>query len=184
MIFVTSDWHLFHKNIFKYAKRLPAEMIDYQNELINFINENVSESDILIFLGDLSFRTNKRTVKKFISSLKCKNLHFIRGNHDNWLSDKDILDFGFKTIQNYLVINENIFYHYPLQDSKIDPEYGEDKNFDFLKTIINSGKIKNVFHGHSHNLRSSKEINNIKYINCCIDAKEGKMNLIKIEEKR
>ena len=54
--------------------------------IINNINECVGEDDILWHLGDFSFGRRKNfmeTAKKYRDRIKCRNVHLIRGNHDN-----------------------------------------------------------------------------------------------------
>lgn len=57
--------------------------------IIDGINKYVKEDDILYHLGDWSFG-GVHNIKYFRDSIICKNIHLIRGNHDQHIVDEDV----------------------------------------------------------------------------------------------
>jgi calcineurin-like phosphoesterase family protein len=95
-IWFTSDTHYFHTNIA--GEKVSTWDKGYRNfnsvqemneKLIVNINSSVKEDDILYHLGDWSFG-GAQNIFYFRNSLICKNIHLIRGNHDQHILDKDI----------------------------------------------------------------------------------------------
>jgi calcineurin-like phosphoesterase family protein len=69
-----------HDNIIKYCQR-PFKNADHQTEvLLNNINEVVSETDTLYILGD--FCWEKKKFQSLRERIVCRNIHFLKGNHD------------------------------------------------------------------------------------------------------
>lgn len=82
MIWFTSDWHLDHTNIIQYSSR-PFKSVNEMNEaIIDNCNSLVQPNDDLIFLGDFAFSKQVIRIKLLRRAIKCKNFHFIYGNHD------------------------------------------------------------------------------------------------------
>jgi calcineurin-like phosphoesterase family protein len=84
-IWVTADWHLYHKNILKLEMSTrPYTCVDQMHEA--FITEwgsKVSPSDTTYILGDLSFGT-KAATSEVLSKMPGKKV-LVRGNHDRKL---------------------------------------------------------------------------------------------------
>lgn len=81
MIYFTSDLHLYHKNIIEYAHR-PFETVEEMNEtIIHNINTEVSKNDFLFILGDFCFLSVKQSIKQ-LKRIRCNNIVFTQGNHD------------------------------------------------------------------------------------------------------
>lgn len=93
-IWFTSDTHYNHKNIagskisrWNYGYR-NFDTLDKMNiALIDGINKYVKEDDVLYHLGDWSFG-GVHSIKYFRDSIVCKNIHLIRGNHDQHIVNK------------------------------------------------------------------------------------------------
>jgi calcineurin-like phosphoesterase family protein len=90
--------------------------------LIRNINATVSMNDELYILGDLSFKTSKADVSKYLDDIYCKNLYLINGNHDkDWSGDEH-----FKEVCDYKVLKLGgevyeggeilVLFHYPILD--------------------------------------------------------------------
>lgn len=88
----SSDFHLGHANIIKYCDR-PFKSLKQMNEtLIKRFNERVNPEDLVFFLGDFCFKNSKNSVHRgegdihnanyYKEKLNCKNIVFIKGNHD------------------------------------------------------------------------------------------------------
>lgn len=118
MDFFTSDLHLGHKLMADSRKHSSIEEMD--SAIIETINSMVKEEDRLFILGDISFHNNKKTAE-LLSLIRCKNLHLIRGNHDNekmlsklenyfiWIKDYYHLKIVENEIKYYLIM-----FHYPM----------------------------------------------------------------------
>ena len=110
--YVTSDLHLFKDS--DHGKQ-------YVDELIRKINFKVKPTDVLIICGDLmdtgSKEEDKRKLKYFTSSLKCKNIVLILGNNDI-LKLTDYIDCGITYVNSRLTVTNADgskwkFSHYP-----------------------------------------------------------------------
>lgn len=109
--YVTSDLHLGHGNIIEYTNR-PFETADeMDSELISNWNSEVSESDTVLFLGDLTLAGTEKA-KEFLEQLN-GTVIFIAGNHDKLkmhtegsLPVYNAIDFDVKGISFYAT-------HYP-----------------------------------------------------------------------
>lgn len=130
-IWFTSDTHFGHNNIAgPKISRWNSGYRDFETlhqmniALIDGINKYVKKDDILYHLGDWSFG-GVHNIKYFRNSIVCKNIHLIKGNHDQHIVDKVIkfhdTNFNpidlFSSIQDVLEIKhgKNRFFlsHYP-----------------------------------------------------------------------
>ena len=118
-IWFTSDTHYSHSNIagakvsnWKSGFRNFNSVWEMNQALVQGINKYVGEDDILYHLGDWSFG-GVHNIIHFRNSLICKNIHLIRGNHDQHIVDKQI-KFGetffnpidlFSSVQEVLTLN-------------------------------------------------------------------------------
>lgn len=118
MEYISSDFHLAHKNIFKFCNR-PFKTIDeFDIALIKEVSQKIKENDTLYFLGDLAF--SNQVAEEFINSLKGKMV-FIKGNHDyktlNFLRQNKNFREKVK-VYDYLEIVRNqktiVLFHYPI----------------------------------------------------------------------
>jgi calcineurin-like phosphoesterase family protein len=97
--FFISDTHFFHKNVIKYSNR-PFDHVDQMNAtLIKNINQVVGENDELYILGDFIFGNVQKAVG-VLSQIKCQNIHYIFGNHDETMESEEVKRF-FKSMQDY-----------------------------------------------------------------------------------
>ena len=102
-VFFTSDWHFFHTNVLKFDKRPFNDVDEMHKAIINNWNEVVSEDDIVIYLGDLSFARTKdeKNVESMVWALS-GHIHYVLGNHDRL---SDIKKIGkFETVDDYLEV--------------------------------------------------------------------------------
>lgn len=79
---VTSDWHLDHKNINKYSKREFSSIEEMNEIIIENVNYYVRPNDHLYFLGDLCFSRDINRVIYWLKRINCSNIFIILGNHD------------------------------------------------------------------------------------------------------
>ncbi|MFX0033463.1 MAG: metallophosphoesterase, partial [Candidatus Hermodarchaeota archaeon] len=81
MIWFTADFHLSHKNIIDYCNRPFNSIEEMDKAIIKNLEECVKSSDMLYFLGDLTF---KQTIARdFFERFNDLEIHFIIGNHDS-----------------------------------------------------------------------------------------------------
>jgi calcineurin-like phosphoesterase family protein len=102
-IFFTSDFHLFHNNVLKFDNRPFEDVHEMHIAIEERWNEVVTENDIVIYLGDLSFarRDDINYVHGIMHSLNGV-IHYVMGNHDKL---EDIKKIGvFESIQDYLEV--------------------------------------------------------------------------------
>lgn len=79
--FISSDYHLSHKNILKYDNR-PFKDINHHDEtIINNHNSVVTPTDTFVFLGDFFFGKDMSKMDEYLSRLNGNKI-FIKGNHD------------------------------------------------------------------------------------------------------
>lgn len=84
MIWFTSDLHFGHRNILNFCNR-PFEDTKFMDmSLIDNWNKTVGDNDIIFILGDVFWFNNSRDIKKYITSLKGKEIYIIPGNHDDF----------------------------------------------------------------------------------------------------
>lgn len=109
-VFFTSDTHYGHNNICRgVSKWADLEentrdfdtVSDMNDGIVNGINKNVREDDILFHLGDFALYNKKKNFE-FRKQIKCKNVHLIKGNHDDEIKNnpKEFSEL-FSSIQNY-----------------------------------------------------------------------------------
>lgn len=86
MIWFTSDLHLGHTNIagpelsnWKDGYRTFKTVSAMDTELLKQLNSLVQPDDTLYFLGDFCF---KGSIQGYRDRIMCKNITFIKGNHD------------------------------------------------------------------------------------------------------
>lgn len=81
--YISSDIHLFHKNILKfYPKSRPFSSLDEMHErFIENWNNTITEDDVTYLLGDISFGKPDETVD-ILNKLNGK-IRLVIGNHDS-----------------------------------------------------------------------------------------------------
>ena len=166
MIFLIADTHFYHDNIHKYCKRHSPNIDEYTNGFIYYINKFLKKDDIILHLGDLACGPRKSVegLKDLMAKFKCEK-HFIRGNHDYWLTNEDLYKIGFKSVRNYIRIDDVLFCHYPL-DKPMDAGYRSQS--EIWDLFYDNPEIKVIYHGHIHNNRLLRNDGLIRH-NCSID---------------
>lgn len=102
-VFFTSDFHLFHNNVLKFDKRPFSNVHEMHKVIEERWNETVSEDDIVIYLGDLSFarKDDKAYVDGMMWSLN-GTIHYVMGNHDDYREISK--DKRYESVQDYLEV--------------------------------------------------------------------------------
>ena len=157
--FFTSDWHLWHTNIIKYANR-PFKDSEEMNKVIldNFF-ETVDSGDTVYFLGDFAF-SNKERLAEIIDVLTKINdyvtFHFILGNHDYKI--RELFEQHCASVSTLKVVEVNdqkiTLCHFPMHS--------------FSGSHHNNWQL----YGHHHS-DTNKEILGKRY-NVCLEANDYK----------
>ena len=123
-MWIIADTHFGHENILKYEDRYTklgvTSLDEHDNKLIERWNSKVDKDDLVIILGDFSFKKAKDT-EILLNQLNGDKV-LIRGNHDIFLEDKRFNEKLFKGIYDYAEVKykgqEIALMHYPIQSFK------------------------------------------------------------------
>ena len=118
-IFFTADSHFYHENIIEHCKRPFSSVKEMNETIITNWNKVITKNNIVYHLGDFSWRHSRKYIEYLLSRLNYKELHLIRGNHD----DIPKLSWGFTSINELLNLklkykNEKVYLtlcHYPME---------------------------------------------------------------------
>lgn len=161
-IYVISDHHFYHSNIINYERPEFSNVCEMNEHIINSHNSVVSVDDIVIFLGDFSFK--KGVIKELLSRMN-GHKYLLLGNHDNPKITNFYKEMGFEGIFTSPVkINDNFLSHYPLKNGMLNDTYFKLLVQEFKKsTGIN-------YHGHEH----TENPGELPYINVCCESRSYK----------
>ena len=137
-IWFSSDLHLNHDKDFVWKERGFSSVGEMNIALIDNFNECVRTQDTLYLLGDNWLNCSVEEGIALLNQIKCKDIRFIRGNHDSpnrwgvlWEVGKTL---GWaemiKDAKKYYLLS-----HYPTQTANYDDGWGN--------------AVRNL-HGHSH----------------------------------
>ena len=192
-LFITSDLHLGHKAIIQYCNR-PFDFTEQGIEesddfLLAQYRDTVKENDMLIFLGDLTFKKNHKGQKmtEIITKLPGRKV-LIKGNHD-WYKDSFYRKCGFLSVNRYLIFGDYFLCHFPVTGKAdfngrlMDEEYCK-----FVKATRGfigekTGFCTRIIHGHTHTQRVDEDDGITRYY-CCVDYKPNHyapMEFIKVK---
>lgn len=179
-LFITSDLHLGHKAIIQYCNR-PFDFTEQGIEesddfLLAQYRDTVKENDIVIFLGNLTFKKNHKGQKmtEIITKLPGRKV-LIKGNHD-WYKDSFYRKCGFLSVNRYLIFGDYFLCHFPVTGKAdfngrlMDEEYCK-----FVKATRGfigdkTGFCTRIIHGHTNTQRVDEDDGITRY-NCCVDYK-------------
>lgn len=179
-LFITSDLHLGHKAIIQYCNR-PFDFTDKGIEesddfLLAQYRDTVKENDMVIFLGNLTFKKNHKGQKmtEIITKLPGRKV-LIKVNHD-WYKDSFYRKCGFLSVNRYLIFGDYFLCHFPVTGKAdfngrlMDEEYCK-----FVKATRGfigekTGFCTRIIHGHTHTQRVDEDDGITRY-NCCVDGK-------------
>lgn len=125
MIYLTSDYHLCHKNVIKYCSRPFTNTFEMNEQLIANHNATVTSEDKVYFLGDFIFSGNTKH-KEFLNRLSGYKI-LIVGNHDK-KNESLLLSLGWNEVYpspinfQYSGINFKLS-HYPHRPDNILDEH-------------------------------------------------------------
>lgn len=161
-IYLISDHHFFHSNIIKYQRPFFNDIFSMNQFIIKKHNEVVGKDDVVLFLGDFSFRKNE--IKGLLKQMNGKK-YLILGNHDNDTLSHNYSDLGFECVFTVPVkMNEDFLSHYPLNSEEF-----QDINSQLLrKEFFSSSGIN--YHGHIHYDKSEDK----RFINVSCEMQDYK----------
>lgn len=114
--YFTSDWHLFHTNIIKYCKRPFEDSAKMNRVILDNMNSLITENDWLYFLGDMAMIREPKHLTYWLDSLRCRNICFIKGNHDKTASKISDRFFWYKDMEQIKVQKQPIVLcHYAMR---------------------------------------------------------------------
>ena len=163
MIWITSDFHLFHKKEFLYIPRGFSTIEEMNYQIIDNYNHVINQEDDIYILGDLLLggADNLENGLQLLNQLKGK-IHLIRGNHDSdilWMAYKNLSNVV--EMENSLYLNYNHFHfylsHFPTLTS----------NRDYDKPL--KARILNLC-GHTHTNNKWADIDKGYIYHCELDA--------------
>lgn len=94
MIFFSADTHFGHQNIIKYCNRPFSNVKEMDEAIIKNWNKVVTKSDLVWFLGDISFYKNEQDTLNILNRLN-GSINAVLGNHDERLSPKILKRFNY-----------------------------------------------------------------------------------------
>lgn len=176
--YITSDLHLFHRRIIKYANRTAYKMTNADTmrmttDIVNYIDKNVPDERGVIlwnlgdvFYGPLLNKQSRDDLKDLIAIMRGKHrrLELVMGNHDKQFKDLD-----WKTVTgNTWVDNhslEDIFRYFGFDDVYFFPVLVDCFIFSHEPvSLSNDSKFYNV-HGHTHQMFVDENYFTWKYEN-------------------
>lgn len=107
-VYIWSDLHLGHQNIIDYEKRPFSSVEEMDIALIQAWKKTVKSNDIIINLGDFSWKLNKEHITKLVKNLPGYKILII-GNHDRKKSLNWWYDVGFDEVYKYPIIYDDFF---------------------------------------------------------------------------
>lgn len=156
-VFVISDQHFDHKNIISLTRSElfnSSDINDSVSKMNEYIiskhNSVVSEDDIVIMLGDFSFKVGRDRLSELVSKLNGHKF-LVMGNHDKIARPDLYLDAGFEEVFLFPVkFNGDFFSHYPLNATVESNDRPNTLLYNLLCKEF-SGSYSGInFHGHQH----------------------------------
>lgn len=119
--FFIADLHFGHKNILTLANRRFRSIQEHDSHIIKCVNDVVSTADHLYILGDLGFHKDYVGLATQISKINTRNIHIIKGNHDNMQNlvrlNRDGMIVEVKEMKTVQKGRDHIFCcHYPMRE--------------------------------------------------------------------
>lgn len=155
-VFVISDHHFYHKNIIGltrsdlFGSNDMDSSVEKMNEyIINKHNSVVNDDDIVIFLGDFSFKTGHEKLEDLVSKLNGHKF-LVFGNHDNDSKPDLYLKCGFEQVFfTPIKFNGDYYSHYPL-NSTSEEDCPNSILYNLLRKEFMDSSSGINFHGHQH----------------------------------
>ncbi len=154
-VYVISDHHFDHKNIINHTRSMflssdiDSSVTDMNNHIITNHNSVVSDDDIVLILGDYSFKTGIERLAELTSNLNGHKF-LVLGNHDNLERPDTYLKAGFEDVfLSPIKFNGDYYSHYPLNSKEDRPDT---LLYKYLSEEFQKNESGINFHGHQHEL--------------------------------
>lgn len=148
-VYHTSDWHLGHKNAYKWSGKFSSQEEREGNIIENYCSQ-INKRDHVYFHGDIAFTIENLAIIKKLVGIK----HLILGNHDTDDFSKGIdianLILVFDTVHGIKERKQSWLSHSPIHEQEL------------------RGKIN--IHGHVHH----NTIDDPRYYNVCLENTDFK----------
>lgn len=118
MKYFIADTHFFHESIIEFSQRPFKDINDMNNQLIKNWNDTVTSTDDEIYiLGDFMYQGTGENANSILKQLRGKK-YLIKGNHEEYLIDKDFKNYHFEWVKDYYTFIYNkrkfVLFHYPI----------------------------------------------------------------------
>ena len=155
-VFVISDEHFDHKNIINITRNdlfgsndVDASLEKMNEHIINTHNSIVGPDDIVLILGDFSFKTGIERLTEIVSKLNGHKF-LITGNHDKEEKPDIYFRAGFEDVfLTPIKFNGDYYSHYPL-NSTSEGDCPNTILYNFLRKEFMDSSSGINFHGHQH----------------------------------
>ena len=139
---LTSDLHLFHKNIIVYCGRPHDNEYEMNAAIVSAWNSTVKDDDKVLLIGDLSAGVMGRyeALHCLVKELKGRKV-LIRGNHDHQ-SDEWYKNAGFEFVTDWLLLGDVLCVHKPATSYNVD-----------VIKLTEQIAPRLIIHGHIHDDR-------------------------------
>ena len=163
-VFIISDEHFDHKNIISHTRSDLFDKsdidtsVDKMNDyIISNHNEVINDDDIVIILGDFSFKTGIDRLTELVSKLNGHKF-LVMGNHDKTLKPDLYLKAGFEDVFLYPIkFNDDYYSHYPLNASADSGDRPDNLLYKYLCEEFRNSESGINYHGHQHTLVNNGE---------------------------
>jgi len=165
-IFLTADWHCFHKKAIEFDNRPFKDIHHMHRVLVNNYNASVPTYGICYFVGDMGLASYE-TLGKIVHELNGTKV-LILGNHDKKINAMyrvgfDVVVYG---LVLYVASERVTISHCPLKEvwredlshiknSKDDNWHGESRPKHTCLTFTDEGQFH--IHGHIHSRKDKKQ---------------------------
>lgn len=118
MKYFIADTHFFHEPIIEFSQRPFKDVDDMNNQLIKNWNDTVKSADDEVYiLGDFLYQGTGENANIILKQLRGKK-YLIKGNHEEYLNDRNFKSEHFEWIKDYYTLTYNkrkfVLFHYPI----------------------------------------------------------------------
>ncbi|MDD4283172.1 MAG: hypothetical protein PHX03_05230, partial [Bacilli bacterium] len=148
-LYLICDHQFYHQNIIKHVRTEFKDINEIHSYIIDKHNSVVTNDDIVIFLGDFSFKNNEiANINRKLNGIK----FLILGNHDQENIIKNYQELGFeKTFMFPVKLNDYYLSHEPLAFNELST-----LDYKMRSKEFNKNKDNINYHGHIHEGNETK----------------------------
>ena len=142
-IYLISDQHFYHQNILSYGRGEFSSVEQMNEHIIQKHNEVVGQDDIVIFLGDFSFKKGK--ISNLLSRLN-GHKYLVMGNHDKHSIVNAYPSLGLEGVFTMPIRLDNAY----LSHEPLIPGQNNNSTFKLIETEFKKTIGAHNYHGHLH----------------------------------